>query len=309
MISVIIPLYNKQNHILKTLESVLKQTFQDFEIIVVDDGSTDTSLIKVKSIPDPRIRIFPQQNSGVSAARNKGILEARGEFVAFLDADDLWYPEYLETQMQMVNNFPDCDIFATNYVFKDERGRESSTIINNLPFKEASGLLSNYFEVAASSHPPLWTSATMVKRKNIMIIGGFPVGINSGEDLLTWARLAARFKIAYCRIPLVIFNHQSDGNEETVALRLGGEKTVALGLINIYNETSGGAIKKDIKAYIARWFKIWCTLLIEAGKSHKIFPIAIQGIRWGGKLKHFVPLIILSCFPPGFAKKFFYACR
>ena len=87
MISVVIPLYNKEKQIRKTLQSVLTQTFQDFEIVVVNDGSTDNSAIEVEKVKDPRIRLIHQQNAGVSAARNKGIEEARYELIAFLDAD------------------------------------------------------------------------------------------------------------------------------------------------------------------------------------------------------------------------------
>jgi len=90
MFSVVIPLYNKERSVKNTIESVLNQTFQDFEVIVVNDGSTDNSLEVVKSFNDERIRIINQKNSGVSSARNRGIKEAKYEWIAFLDADDLW---------------------------------------------------------------------------------------------------------------------------------------------------------------------------------------------------------------------------
>lgn len=98
MISVVIPLYNKEKQIANTLHSVLRQTFQNFEIVVVNDGSTDNSVQEVEKVNDIRIRIVHQNNAGVSAARNKGIEEARYDIIAFLDADDEWKAEYLETQ-------------------------------------------------------------------------------------------------------------------------------------------------------------------------------------------------------------------
>ena len=98
MISVVIPLYNKEKQVAHTLQSVLRQTFQDFEIVIVDDGSTDHSVEEVEKVRDTRIRLVHQQNAGVSAARNRGISEAKYDLIAFLDADDEWKPEYLETQ-------------------------------------------------------------------------------------------------------------------------------------------------------------------------------------------------------------------
>ena len=103
--SVIIPLYNKANFVRKTIESILNQTFTGFEIVVVNDGSTDNSLDVVNEISDPRIRIFTKENGGVSVARNFGIEKSQNEYIAFLDADDLWLPDYLETIKNMIEQY------------------------------------------------------------------------------------------------------------------------------------------------------------------------------------------------------------
>ena len=121
MISVIIPLYNKVDHIEDTLRSVLAQTYKDYEIVVVDDGSIDGSTELVENLGIDNLRLIRQNNAGVSAARNSGIEEARGEFVALLDADDLWKPDYLAVQFEMTQKYPDCDVFATDYEFKDRK--------------------------------------------------------------------------------------------------------------------------------------------------------------------------------------------
>ena len=98
MISVVIPLYNKEEQIADTLQSIFEQTFQDFEIVIVDDGSTDNSVEEVEKFTDSRIRLIHQINAGVSAARNRGIEEARGELIAFLDVENEWKREYFATQ-------------------------------------------------------------------------------------------------------------------------------------------------------------------------------------------------------------------
>ena len=152
MISVVIPLYNKEEQIAHTLQSVFTQTFQNFEIVIVDDGSTDNSVEEVEKFTDSRIRLIHQTNAGVSAARNRGIEEARGELIAFLDADDEWMPEYLATQYGLYQKYPECSVYACNYEIRDFEGKVTPTIIRKLPFEGEDGILSNYFEVASCSH-------------------------------------------------------------------------------------------------------------------------------------------------------------
>lgn len=174
MISIVIPLYNKKDQVSNTIATVLAQTYQDFEVIIVNDGSTDDSVAEVEKVQDSRIRLIHQQNAGVSVARNRGIEASKGDLIAFLDADDEWTPGYLETQYQLFRKYPDCGVFACNYEFRDTSGKISPTNIRKLPFTEKDGILSNYFEVASCSHPPLWTSAVMVKKKSNSVYRRFP---------------------------------------------------------------------------------------------------------------------------------------
>ena len=133
MISVVIPLYNKERQIAHTLRSVFAQTFQDFEVVIVDDGSTDGSVAEVEKFTDSRIRLIRQVNAGVAAARNRGIEEAQGELIAFLDADDEWKPEYLATQYHLYQKYPECSVYACNYEFREYEGKVTPTIIPKLP--------------------------------------------------------------------------------------------------------------------------------------------------------------------------------
>ena len=119
MFSVVIPLYNKEESIFNTIKSVLKQSCQNFEIIVVNDGSTDRSVDAVKAINDERIRLIHQENQGVSAARNRGINESRYEWIAFLDGDDLWESNHLEEIVKMMNTFPNEKVYL-NILIKEK---------------------------------------------------------------------------------------------------------------------------------------------------------------------------------------------
>ena len=261
MISVIIPLYNKEKTVANTIQTVLGQTFQDFEIVIVDDGSTDGSAGEVGKIDDPRIRLIRQQNAGVSAARTKGVEEARGEYVAFLDADDEWKPDYLATQYALTQKYPDCGVFAMNYEFRNAQGKTTPTIIRRLPFSGSDGILTNYFEVASYSNPPLWTSAVMARKDAILSIGGFPVGIKSGEDLLTWARLACRYKIAYCNNHLAVFFFDESVFDTEQAKRAPESiDTVGSELATLYSEHREIV---GLKQYVALWHKMRARIFLS----------------------------------------------
>ena len=132
-ISVVIPLYNKEKSIASTLRTVLNQTFSDYEIVIVNDGSTDYSVAEAGKVQDDRIRLIHQQNAGVSAARNRGIEEAKGELIAFLDADDEWSPEYLFTQYHLYQKYPQCDVFACNYANRTLSCSENTIELNIAP--------------------------------------------------------------------------------------------------------------------------------------------------------------------------------
>ena len=144
MISIVIPLYNKAAVICRTMESVKQQIFSDFEILIVNDGSTDDSLSVLmdflsenEAVFKNSVRLIEQENKGVSAARNQGIKEARGEIIAFLDADDEWLPDYLKTIAFLVEKYPECDIFGTAYSFKMNKKEKRIALLSALSSKVA----------------------------------------------------------------------------------------------------------------------------------------------------------------------------
>ena len=251
IISVVIPLYNKQDSIARTLECVLNQTYQDFEVVVVNDGSKDRSAAVVEQFTDARIRLIKQTNGGVSAARNRGISEARGEYVAFLDADDVWLPDHLANLESLIINYPQCRAWSTSYV-NNENGVDHPIILNKLPFGGESGVLSNYFEVCSCSHPPVWSSAVCVEKSLLKEIGGFPVGVTSGEDLLTWARIAIKTDWAYSMKATAVFNL---GLSSVAKPRRQHDKFdyvgVELSKLLLNNKNMVG-----LKQYVALWHKM-----------------------------------------------------
>ena len=209
--SVIIPLYNKANFVLKSIESVLNQTFGDFEIVVVNDGSTDDSLSVVNGIKDARIRIFSKENGGVSSARNFGIGEAQNEYIAFLDADDLWLPDYLEAIKGMIEMYPQAGIFATGRtsIFPDKK---IDRIVFNLP-KGKIVLIDNYCKALIKKEIiQLWTGTVCVKKKLFNKTGGFREGIKTGEDMDMWLRLSFVSPIVWNNEVKAIYNLVSENN-------------------------------------------------------------------------------------------------
>lgn len=293
MISVVIPLYNKEKQIAHTLQSVFNQIFQDFEIVIVDDGSTDGSVDEVEKFCDSRIRVILQKNAGVSVARNRGVEEAKGEFVAFLDADDEWKPEYLATQYRLYQKYPDSSVFACNYEFWDMEGKVTSTIIRKLPFIGEDGILSNYFEVASCSHPPLWTSAVVVKKTTIQGIGGFPVGIKSGEDLLTWARLAVNGKIAYSRRSLAIFNVEGYAISERPKRVPAEPDIVGEELYNLWTKYPS----KGLKLYNSLWHKMRSSIYLRLNMRKDSIKEALIALRYAPFSYKLYVYILLNLLP------------
>lgn len=279
MISVVIPLYNKEKQIKKTLKSVFDQTFQDYEIIIVNDGSTDRSMEIVEAFSDPKIRIIEQENQGVSAARNTGIKNARYDYIAFLDADDEWDPLYLTTQFDLVCSYKECSVFACAYLIKQQR-YATPISLNKLPFKDDSGVLTNYFEVASSSYPPIWTSAVMVEKKAIEAVGGFPVGITSGEDLLTWARLAFHYKIAYNISPLATFLVDESHQVDLKPARLHDQGDyVGDELVILYNSATD-KLKRDLKKYVSLWYKMRASVFLRLNDKKNTIKYSRHSLRY-----------------------------
>jgi glycosyltransferase involved in cell wall biosynthesis len=185
-ISVVIPAYNGENTIQLTIESVLKQTYTDFELIVINDGSQDSTLEILSKINDPRLKIFSFENAGLHISRNRGLHNAVGEFVSFLDADDIWTPEKLASQLQALQQNTD---YKVAYSWTDYIDAQGKFLVSGRHFT-ANGdvyeqlLLSNFLE--NGSNP-------LICREAITLIGGFDESLNAAQDWDMWLRLADKF--------------------------------------------------------------------------------------------------------------------
>lgn len=203
--SVVIPLYNKQNAIATTLRSVLVQTYKKFEIVVVDDGSKDNSVNQVLKITDPRVRLIKKENGGVSSARNRGILEAKYDYIAFLDGDDLLEPTFLEEQLKLILDFPKAAMWGVNTAF----------IKNNQKYKWEQGMgdgyrgyVENYF---GTKHNDLYCSSSVVIRKEVFDkVGGFDERIASSEDLDMWYRIILHYPVVFYDKVLAYYNQDAE---------------------------------------------------------------------------------------------------
>ncbi len=199
LFTVVVPVYNKSRYLARTINSVLTQSCHDFELILVDDGSTDSSLLIAQSFEDSRIRVLSKSNGGVSSARNYGIERAIGKYVAFLDADDHWASNHLSLLAKAIEKYGGkADFFATNFVrvFPDGDEIPNRTSPNEVVIVPPK-MYFKYLSEACWVH----TSCICVSKKALVTVGGFDPRFSMGEDIHLWNRLARRYTMVY--IPAV----------------------------------------------------------------------------------------------------------
>ena len=209
IISIIMPLYNKVPYVRKAVKSVVGQTFADWELIVVDNGSTDGSGDVVAGFSDPRIRMVRlEENIGPGGARNHGVSVSEATYICFLDADDWWEPTFLEEMAGLIERHSDAGIYGTGYyIVKNGRQRIAPIGVDE-GFTEGE---INYCQVYARTLcMPLWTGAVCMPRAVFDESGGFPADIKLGEDFLLWVRIALKHKVVLLNKPLSNYNQDVD---------------------------------------------------------------------------------------------------
>nr|WP_321522362.1 glycosyltransferase family 2 protein [uncultured Macellibacteroides sp.] len=211
--SIIIPLYNKEAYIKKTLESVLAQTYKEFEVIVVNDGSKDNSLQEAKKVSDPRIRVIDKQNGGVSSARNRGIAEAKNEWICFLDADDIMYPNCLDEYRKLHTEFPEIMVLCASI----------DVNIKKYPNQEKRYIVSNYYKANVYSEMRtgislLCTDCICINKECLAEVGVFNPQYTHGEDLNLWDRLQEKYKFAKSEVAVAYYDMGAINRSDAVKI-------------------------------------------------------------------------------------------
>lgn len=241
--SIIVPLYNKAPYVRKAIKSVIAQTYRDFELIIVDDGSTDNSANVVKDFIaqiddrfiDDRWTLITQANAGVAAARNRGVKVSNGEYICFLDADDWWEPTFLEEMDKLISEYPDAGIYASNYIYY-KPGK------THVALNLSRGYI-NYPETYAKNLVmPVTSITSCMPRKVFDEMGGFPLEIKLGEDFLLWAKTALHYPIAFCEKPLAYYNNDIPASHRATRNLHAPEHHMLFNLASLENEIEHSAI-------------------------------------------------------------------
>ncbi|MBD2121172.1 glycosyltransferase [Trichocoleus sp. FACHB-262] len=302
LISVVIPAYNAEKTIEATIDSVLNQTFSDFELIVINDGSLDTTADIVSNIQDSRIKLISQPNSGPQKSRNRGICEAQGEYLAFLDADDLWTPDKLEAQLKSLRANPDAAVAYswTNYI------NDTDQVIGRGSYRKATGnvyldlLLLDF--IGSGSNP-------LIKKQALLETQGFDESLVAGQDWDMWLRLASNYLFTVVPAPQVLYRHSSESWSSNIKRRESGFKQV----IEKVLYEAPDSIRRYKKVIIANRYKCLTadTLQGNLNQRHGLMAAKFIGIailndpsllKAKVLIKIFLKIFIILVFPASFSQ-------
>jgi len=273
LVSVIIPLYNREDLIACAIDSVLAQTFTDFELIVIDDGSTDDGPEIVKQYDDQRIKIIFQQNAGPSSARNKGIDKAKGEWIAFLDSDDKWLEDKLQKQMELLERNPGLVWVGCNYMIDHSITKERRAFVN--PEKIEKYLTNNCFFKscfdAINMGAGLTPGTMIVKRSVLQEVGSFQAGLNYGEEFDLWWRIGYHYpELGFVNSPLIVYNAQMPGSLTASTKAISIIETLSEMFEKNLSLSRQFGVKDDIKPFIVQRLRKWSYNLYCQGHFKQI---------------------------------------
>ena len=268
LVSIIVPAWNCARWITATLESVYAQTYRNWEIILVDDGSTDDT----RSILDrhmARIRYHYQENRGTAAARNAGLREARGELIAFLDNDDLWLPRKLELQVKALQAAPECGlVFTDGRVFTDDGSRLHSVLSRQLdPWiarcTTADGLTAKgwLFRELFLASEIASASSVLVSKQCIEGAGGFDEKIRLADDYDLWLRIALRHPVILVRTSLYMWRWRDDSQSGPINDRQYRWRKAAIAVVEKHLANAPSEIRAAVRVNLGRMYWLCARVL------------------------------------------------
>jgi glycosyltransferase involved in cell wall biosynthesis len=297
--SVVIPLYNKKAYIKRCLRSVLRQTHTDFEVLVINDGSTDGSEQELDHFPDERVRLIRQTNQGVSVARNKGVDLASNDVVFFLDADDTWEPTFLEEMARLVAVCPDAGVYAggTRKIFAD--GRALHNVLAASAFVGDTAILKDYFQIFADiGQSPFSNSSFGVRRDRFHRAGGYAPGVKLTEDSDLWVRLALISKIAFNPESLANYFVETDDNT-----RMQAQTSDFQVITTLRRALDGGEVPQNLQNSAERLLALQkqaqIKRLILLGKSRSTWNRLVDRDIWTRRPLTTLLLVLAASMPHG----------
>ncbi|UYG06325.1 glycosyltransferase family 2 protein [Halomonas sp. M4R1S46] len=269
--SVVVPLYNKEKCITSTLSSVLGQEFHDYEVVVVNDGSLDDSVARVREISTDRVNIYNKDNGGVSSSRNMGIDESNAEWIAFLDADDLWSPSHLSHLDELISRFPEvCMVSSASKKVAPGFSLDCSVIC-----PDDYSVSNNFFRGSQGGSFSVHSSSVAIRREVFDELGGF-LPYSSGEDVEMWARVALRHKVVMSDLCTSYYRRDPDEGLSRDAFvetsrnmvsdeSLGIGSTPVLRMLKEKIEKKEICLDGDIKTYVAERLKVGAKIRLHQG--------------------------------------------
>lgn len=280
MFDIVMPLFNKEIYVSRTIEGVLAQSCEDWRLFVVDDGSSDGSVKAVERFGDPRITLIRQANAGPGAARNTGILAGKAEWIAFLDADDLWMPNHLTALDELRQQFAEAVLIGTAYLHWTG---------NDVPAPPPSGAarLIRYFHEASQRRAPFYTSSAAFSREAVEAVGLLE-HVTVGDEMDLWVRLALHGPVAASTKQTVLYRVGTGGitdSNVTEAPRTASLDQMSLPVVRLIDRLNGitdDELRRDIMDYID--FDIGLALMkaVRSGQidyARKLLKIFLVGPR------------------------------
>lgn len=293
-VSVIIPAYNAEAFIGECLDSVIGQTYQDFEIVVVNDGSSDATESVLKRYRD-RIVYFVQENRGVAAARNIGLGLASGEFVALLDADDYWLPEYLERQVSLLEKRMTAALVCSDvYLLADGKVTRTLSVISSERHLLRKPI--NYWHIFVSS--------VVAHRRAIIDVGGFDESLRYMEDLDLWMRLArAGYEFMHNPLPLAVYRMHASNATGDLGRKIDGHVALCRKLLRTYPLSAND--RRDLVAYLRHRRAGYRTAAVDnllEGELLAARRYFAKAVRWNPRDPRNVVGLALVAIAPRFAR-------